>query len=187
MTNFIPKNDNGVATMDFECYPLELEDSWMFIHKLEDHFNYSYVFSMYKNNDFPKGTLIISPYFYHKYPDIHSLYTHQDKENGLYYGVSGWVNPKYRRRGFWYWYGIMTRVILWGNLGIHMDMGGDRDHKMEKSYQKIISSLKQEKIVENDGRAKQAETEMPRDVVFPYTWYNHRIGGKVETENKNET
>jgi hypothetical protein len=187
MTNFIPKNDNGIATGDFECYPTELENSWIFIHKLKNHSFYSYVFSMYHNDDLKTGTIVVSPYFYHKYPDVHSLYCHQDKDTGIYFGVSGWVNPKHRRKGWWFWYGLLTRIIFWGNFNIYVDAGGDRDKKMESFYQKATHIIKQKNKIENDGRSTQPEGEMQRDVVYPYTWYNHRIGGKIEKENLNET
>lgn len=186
MTKFIPKDDNGVATGDFECYPTELGNSWIFIHKLKDHKFYSYVLSMYKNDDLPRGTVIISPYFYHKYPHIHSLYLHPGK-SGTIYGVSGWVHPKYRRRGQWLWYGLLTRILFWGNLKIFMDIGGDRDKKMEASTRKMKEIIKQQSMVPNDGRMHQNDDEMPRDVVYPYIWYNHRVGGLIEKEIKDET
>lgn len=184
MTKFIPKEDGDVATGDFEKYPTELENSWILIHKLENHPFYSYMFSMYKNDDLPTGTIIMSPYFYHRYPEIHSLYYHKDEKTNTYFGVSGWVNPRYRRRGWWFWYGLMTRVIFWGNLNMYVDAGGDRDKKMEGFYQKATSAIKQKRKTENDGRANFPESEMQRDVAHPYTWYNHRVGGKIEKEDK---
>lgn len=187
MTNFVKKNINNVDVISIESYPTELESSWMYINKLSDHDHYSYVYSMYANNDLPKGTIVVSPYFYHKYPDIHSLYLHPTKESGIYYGVSGWVNPRHRRKGWWLWYGIMTRIIFLGNFNIEMDVGGDRDSKMEAAYQKVVKMLEHEKkAVKNDGRSQLPETEMQRDVVFPYTWYNHRIGGKIEREENGQ-
>lgn len=186
MTNFSLKNDNGIATAELESYPTELENSWIIVHKMKDHRFYAYMFCMYKNNDMPIGTIINSPYFYHRYPYIHSLYCHIDKELNTYFGVSGWVHPKHRKKGWWSWYSLLTRVIFWGNFKIYVDAGGDRDRKMENLYQKVTAMINQKNKTKNDGRVNQKEIEMQRDVASPHTWYNHRIGGKIEKED-NET
>lgn len=179
MTNFYPKMDGKVATADFECFPKELGNSWIFIHKFENHPLYSYLFSLYHNNDFEKGTVVMSPYIYHKYPDIYSVYAKPQKDD-IHYGIRVNVNPKFRGRGWWTWYGYLTRVIFWGTFGIHVDSTQERNTKIENFYQKATNAIGQNWKTENSGRNNYPDEEMPRDPAFPYIWYNNRIGGKNE-------
>jgi len=179
MTKFYPKNDNGVRTADFESFPVELKNSWILIHKFKNNPHYSYLFSMYHNDDYPRGTVVVSPYIYHKYPDIYSLYNHPN-DDGIYYGVRASVNPQYRGQGWWTWYGYMTRVIFWGTFGIHVDVTPDRNTKMEGFYQKATKGIGQELKTKNNGRMYYPDEEMPRDPAFPHIWHNNRVGGKNE-------
>lgn len=178
MTKFYPKVVDGVVTGDFECFPTELDNGWIFIHKFENHPMYSYLFSMYNNDDFPRGTVVVSPYIYHKYPDIYSLYA-KETEDGKYLGERAQINPRYRGRKWWTWYGYMTRIIFWGTFQKHIDATSERNNKMETFYQKAIKAFDQTWQLPNDGREKYPDEEMPRDPMFPYVWYNHRIGGKI--------
>lgn len=181
MTNFYPKKDKEVMTADFDSFPEELGNSWIMIHKFNNHRFYSYMFCMYHNDDFPRGTIIVSPYFYHKYPDIYSLYNHPD-DNDVYHGVRASINPIHRGKKWWTWYGYMTRVIMWGTFGIHVDVTADRNSKIENFYQKATAAIGQEWQIKNNGRLEYSDEEMPRDVAFPYTWHNNRIVEKVNNE-----
>lgn len=186
MTNFVAKKDGDVITGDLECFPHELENSWMVIHKFKNHNLNSYMICMYKNDDLPKGTVIYSPYFYHKYPDAHSIYLKENDENKIL-GSRIQINPRYRGRGWLKWYILMTRIIPWGNFGIHIDSVAERNAKLESSYLSVTNIAK-EKFglkdygLKNDGRSHYPENEMPRDTAHPETWYNHRIGGKIKKE-----
>lgn len=182
MTNIFPKMCGGVPTADLEKFPEELGNSWIFIHKFENHPFYSYLFSLYHNEDFPAGTVIISPYLYHRYPDIYSIYSKPD-ENNIYYGMRASINPRYRGQKWWNWYGYLTRIIFWGNLNIHVDVTSDRNKKMEQFYQNATALFEQNNKIKNDGRMYLPDEEMPRDPAFPYIWYNQRIGGKIYNEN----
>lgn len=182
MTNFKKKIDNGIVTLDFESFPKELGNSWIFIHEFKNHPFYSYLFSMYHNDDFPKGTIVVSPFFYHKYPDIYSLYSKKTDKN-IYLGERASVNPKYRGQTWWIWYAYMTRVIFWDILGIVVDITPDRNKKMEAFYQKYTTQYRtDEDNIENNGRMNYPSEEMPRDPAFPYIWYNNRISAKNKKE-----
>lgn len=181
MTNVTPKFDGKVLTADLDKFPEELGNSWIIIHKFENHPFYSYMFCMYHNDDFPAGTIIVSPYFYHKYPDVYSLYAKKNKDN-VYLGVRASVNPRHRGKGWWTWYAYLTRVIFWGNFKIVVDVTPDRNTKMENFYKKASKLFNHKNKTENDGRIKSPDQEMPRDSSFPYTWYNQRIGGKISHE-----
>lgn len=181
MTNFYSKNDNGVATVDLEAFPYELENSWMIIHKFKNHNFNSYMICMYNNNDFPRGTIIFSPYFYHKYPDVHSIYLKENDEK-KYLGSRIQINPFHRGKGWLKWYILLTRVVPWGNLGIVIDSVAERNAKLESSYQTVKKMGGQGNGLENDGRKNYPGNEMPRDTAHPETWYNHRIGGKISKD-----
>jgi hypothetical protein len=184
MTKFYPKIDGEVFTADFECFPKELENGWIFIHEFQDHKLLSHLFSMYKSNDFLRGTVIVSPYFYHKYPDIYSLYTKKTKD-GKYLGSRIQINPIHRGKKWLMWYAYMTRVIFWGTFKKHVDVVAERTAKIENFYSKATKSINQDQYLKNDGRKDFPDEEMGRDLAHPYVWYHHRIGGKIEKE-KNE-
>lgn len=189
MNNFTVKESfDKLSTGEFKNYPPELENSWIIFHKIDDHHQYAYMLCMYKNSDLPTGTIVESPYYYHRYPDVHSTYNHKDKITGKNFGVTGWVNPKYRRRGFWFWYSVFVWTILWNNFNIRIDAGGDRDKKMENFYNKVTKTIKQDSQTKNNGMKNfnLSDDQVQRDTSYPYTWYNHRIGGKVETEKESE-
>ena len=76
--------------------------------------------------------------------------------------------------------GYMTRVIMWGTFGIHVDVTPDRNTKMESFYQKATKGIGQELKTKNNGRMDYPDEEMPRDPAFPQIWHNNRIGGKNE-------
>lgn len=181
MTNFIPKTEGNIVTADFECFPTELENGWIFIHEFKNNKLFSNLFSMYKGDDFPRGTVVVSPYIYHRYPDIYSLYEQPNAE-GIILGSRGQINPRYRGRKWWTWYAYMTRVIFWGNFKKHIDVTPERNTKMETFYQKARKDFNQDWQMENTGRNKYPDEEMPRDPIYPYIWYNHRVGGKIEEE-----
>jgi hypothetical protein len=182
MTSFVAKDDNGVATADFECFPIELGDSWIFTHKFKSGGLHSFFISMYHNQDFPAGTVISSPYMYHKYPDVYSVYS-RPNEDGIYYGERASINPIHRGKKWWTWYGYMTRVIMWGTFGIHVDVTPDRNTKMESFYQKATKGIGQELKTKNNGRMNYPDEEMPRDPAFPYSWQNNRISKRIKNEN----
>lgn len=181
MTNFVTKIDGDVITLELECFPVELENGWIFIHEFENHKLFSNLFSMYKNDDFTRGTIIVSPYIYHRYPDIYSLYTHKTQDD-RYLGCRAQINPRYRGRKWWTWYAYMTRVIFWGNFKKHIDVVAERNTKMENFYQKGRKVFNQKWQLENDGRNNYPDEDMARDLAYPYVWYNHRIGGKIEKD-----
>lgn len=183
MTNIYPKFDGDILTADLDIFPSELGNSWIFIHEFGDnHPFYSYMFCLYHNDDFPAGTVVTSPYFYHRYPDIYSLYDKKN-EDGIYYGVRASVNPRYRRQGWWTWYAYLTRIIFWGNLGIVVDVTPDRNKKMDNFYENAANTFNHKEKIKNDGRVELPDTEMPRDVGFPYIWYNQRISERISNES----
>lgn len=177
MTNIYPKFDGKVLTADFEKFPQELGNSWIVIHKFDNHSFYSYMFCLYHNDDFPPGTVLMSPYFYHKYPDIYSLYTKENSE-GILFGIRASVNPKHRGKKMWTWYAYLTRILFWGNLGVIVDVTEDRNKKMDNFYEKASQVFNHKEKTKNDGRISYPSEEMPRDPAFPYIWHNQRIEGK---------
>jgi hypothetical protein len=174
------KKNNNVVTIDLDKFPEELENSWCFIHDFKNNHNmYSYMFCLYNNDDFPKGTVIISPYFYHKYPDIYSLYS-KPNEDKVMFATRVHVNPKHRGKQWMIWYAYITRDIFWNNFGFIADVTSDRNKKVESWYKRYTELSGQEMKTQNNGRMNYPSEEMPRDPAYPYIWYNNRISEKVK-------
>lgn len=163
---------NEIVIPNLEDYPQELENSWIHIYKVEDHFDISYIVSFYNNDDYPRGTIIVSPFLYHIYPDSYVIFNKDNLSTRIY------TNPVYRGRGYWKWIPQVLRCFFYNNFdNIYLDSSPERSMAGEKAYKKAIEIMKQKKIYVNNGRMKLGELEPPRDPSFPYIWYNNRIGG----------
>jgi hypothetical protein len=160
---------------EFNEYPKELENTWLHVYKVKDHFDLSYIVSFYKNNDYPRGTVIVSPFLYHKYPDGYVIF---DKQ---YFSSRIYGNPMYRGRGWWKWVPIVLRTFFYSNMNkIFVDATPERSMAGERSYKKALPYLKQKNPTINNGRMNLGEMEPPRDPTSPYIWYNNRVGGNRE-------
>lgn len=180
MTEVTPITVNGINLIDLSGFPDVLGNMWMHVHKINDSQTISCIVSFYKNDDFPAGTVIESPYIYHKYPDAYAMYALKS-EGGVYFGIRAYTNPFYRRNGWWRWIVFMLRIVLYSNFGMINEVSTDRNSILENVYKKAlkIGGQAYNKYF-NDGRMKFPNKEMPRDSGYPYVWYNNRIAGKIE-------
>jgi hypothetical protein len=177
MTNVVTNTVNEKKIPYLSSFPKELENVWVHVHKFENHPTLSLVVSLYKNDDFKKGTIIISPYFYHKYPDVYCVYT-KDVDGETHIGTRAYTNPKYRGRGYWKWFILFLRSFLYNNLQMYTDVSPERNSFMEKAYKNVQKTINYEyDKYKNDGKMYTKEYQEPRDPCFPDIWYNHRIGG----------
>lgn len=175
-TEIIPFYTNGVATPLFKEYPVEFGDSWICVTFLKDHPDLSLIAMLYKNNKYPKGTIIFSKYIHNDYPDMYYTLDKDHLANRVY------TNPMYRRRGYWKIFGSLMRSIIYNYNGIIPDGSADRANAVEKAYLAMVSIGKQAKWLPNNGRMFKhmgSEIEPPREPAYPYIWYNQRAGGKV--------
>ena len=173
-TIITPQETNGVATPHFSQYPTEFGHSWMQITFLKDHPDLSFAVCLYINNKYPNGTIIMSKHISNDYPDMYCTLDHNHKANRLY------TNPIYRKRGYWKILGTLMRSIMYSYNGVIADGSADRANAIEKAYLDMVRIGKQKKWLPNNGRMfshQGSEIEPPREPVFPYIWYNQRIGG----------
>jgi GNAT superfamily N-acetyltransferase len=184
MTDVVTNIINEKKIPYLSSFPEELENVWVHVHKFENHPTLSLVVSLYKNDDFKRGTVIVSPYFYHKYPDVYCIYT-KDIDGDTYIGARAYTNPKYRGRGYWKWFILFLRSFLYNNLQMYTDVSPERNSFLEKAY--VSAHIIAKKTITkyfNDGKMFTRDGKEPRDPCFPDIWYNQRVGGKVEENNK---
>lgn len=182
MTEYTFKEVNGVKLVDFSNFPEELENMWMAIHKFNNHGTLSAIAYIYKNDKYPPGTIVETPYMYHEYPDAYSVYL-KENEDGVFIGTRVYTNPKYRGRGWWKFLFGFLRDVLYTNFNMYTDSTEERTVAVEKMYQHAQKMLNQDAYNQNDGRFFVEEILPPRDPCYPEIWYNHRIGGKVNEIN----
>lgn len=179
--NFIDKER---FVFDIESVSKDLENLWMSIIEIKDHPFHSFAVAIYKNNDFEPGTIIVSKYFYHKYPDLYVVYNKENRTSRLY------TNPKYRKSGYWKYFAPILRNFFYFNLNIYSDFGTERSwlaHKMYLGLRKIIlekNNFLDEKYDKSVYKIMEnfTDKDVPRDPCFPNIWYNQRIGGVLNSE-----
>jgi hypothetical protein len=164
---------------DLESFPEEIKNTWMHIVKLDRHPHISYVVAIYKNDDFPEGTIILSPYFYHKYPDFYAL---EDKEVNAF---RIYTNPIYRGQKHWKGFPMILRNFFYYSCGIYSDVGKERSLSGEmlyKSLKKMADMPENEDPAPNNRTVVDSEVNPPRDPCYPNVWYNQRIERMISVE-----
>lgn len=180
MTEYYFEEMNGVKLVNFSNFPKELEGLWFSLHKFKDNSLLYAVVSIYKNNRHPSGTIIETPFMHNDYPDAYAIYLHENQE-GIVISTRIYTNPEYRGSGWWKLLFGFLRDFLYTNFDMHTDSTGERTVAVERIYKYAKDMVNQEDYTKNDGRINVPEILPPRDPCHPDTWYNHRIGGKNES------
>ena len=175
----VKKIDNEKVIFDFSSLPVQLKKMWAVITIIENHPLISFSLAIYKNDDYEEGTIIVSPYFYHKYPDLYAV------GNKEYNTVRIYTNPIHRRKSQWKIIALLFRSFFYSNLNIYSDIAEDRSPLGQKAYLELKQEVKKmgnldEKYFSTSGIIKNDfdEEKIPRDPCFPNVWYNNRIGGR---------
>lgn len=74
-------------------YPEELFGSWFCFTQLDDHPILAGICSVYFNDQYPSGTIIVSNYILDEYPDIYATWDKDYMSNKMF------VSPKLRKSG----------------------------------------------------------------------------------------
>lgn len=82
--SFIPK---------IKQYPEELSGSWFCFTQIDDHPILAGICSVYFNNNYPSGTMLVSNYILDEYPDIYATWDKDYMSNKMF------VSPKLRKSG----------------------------------------------------------------------------------------
>lgn len=169
---------DNIDMVNFNEVPYPIDSLWFHLHKLNNNSTSSWVLSAYHSDDFPGGTIIKSPYIYHKFPDFYVTYSFPDEEN-VYLATRTSINPKYRGNGWIKPFILFIKTFLYNNFNILTDISTERNMAIERAYIAIHKMGKRlYKKYKNDGTMFGKMVEMPRDPCYPSIWYNHRIGGK---------
>lgn len=182
MTSFFFEEQNGVKLVNFNKFPEELGNMWISVHKFKNHGMLYAVVSMYQNDMYPPGTIIETPYMYNDYPDAYSVYVKKN-EQGIFIGTRIYTNPKYRGNKWWKYLLGFLRDFLYTNFDMYTDVTPERTLAGEKIFKNAQKMLNQNTLNKNDGRMYVEEILPPRDPCYPETWYNHRIGGRIDESN----
>jgi hypothetical protein len=173
---------DGVKLANFSSFPKELGNMWLSFYKFKNHGMLHAVVCMYQNDLYPPGTIVESPYMYNDYPDAYSVYRKMNDDK-IFIGTRIYTNPEFRGNGWWKYLIAFLRDFLYTNFEMYTDAGKERTLAGEKIFRNAQNMVNQYTSNENDGRMNSQEILPPRDPCYPETWYNHRIGGRVNELN----
>jgi len=86
-------NESIKFSLDIREYPKELSGSWFCFTKIEDHPILAGICSVYFNDKYPSGTMVVSNYILDEYPDIYATWDKDYMSNKMF------VSPKLRKSG----------------------------------------------------------------------------------------
>lgn len=154
-------------------FPKELDGFWVHVCVEPDHKDFTYIISIYKNNQYPTGTLIFSKYLPYAYPDMYVCI------DSNYYTIRMYTSPLYRRRGYWVLFGVFFKSFFATQLNVHLEAPPDRSKLADRIYARArkLAGQTYSTPVLRGGRIDQDEMEPPRDPAFPLIWFGQRIGG----------
>lgn len=166
---------DGISLVELSEYPSELGQSWIHASFINGSvINLSV--SLYKDNMYPEGTIIVSEFIRNKYPD---MYTLQKFEEDSFVSDRMYTNPIYRRLGYWKYLAGLLRSVFYTNFNLVIEGSKNRSPVADKFYKKISRVLSHNSpnspII--GGRLFMNEQEPPRDPTSPVIWYEQRIGG----------
>lgn len=87
------KNINSSFKIKLEEYPKELTGSWFNFTILEDHPILAGICSVYFNETYPSGTIVVSEKIINQYPDIYATWDKNYRAGRMF------VSPKLRKNG----------------------------------------------------------------------------------------
>jgi hypothetical protein len=163
---------DGAQYLQFD-FPKELDGFWVHVCVELDSSSFTYIVSIYKNNDYPTGTVIISKYLPYAYPDMYGCFDKGYQVQRMY------TNPIHRRNGYWVPFGVFLKKFFAEQFGVNVDGTGDRSKQTDRIYARTRAVLGDASYVPpiKGGRIEYDEAEPPRDPAFPLIWFGQRIGG----------
>ena len=177
MIDFFPEIIDETIVFDIKSKPENLENFWCVITKISRHPFISQAIAVYVDKKFPSGTIIVSKYFYHRYPDFYVIY---DKNNNA---IRLYTRPKYRGNKNWEYFAFLFKNFFYFNLGENTNLAEDRSEIAQKMYLKLTKSILEkdeslEDFLFSPAKIREdfSEDKVPRDPCFPYIWYNQRMG-----------
>lgn len=163
---------NGAQYLNFS-FPEKLTGFWVHVCVEPDNPGYTYIVSIYKNDAYPTGTVILSKYMPYEYPDMYMCV------DTNYQAIRVYTNPIHRRNGYWVAFGVFFKTFFAEQFGVDLEAPFDRSKWTDKIYNKARKIYGQSFVtpVLRGGRIDQDEMEPPRDPAFPLIWFGQRIGG----------
>ena len=165
-------NLNGAQIVQSN-FPAELKGFWVHVCVEPDHKDFTYIISIYKNNQYPTGTVILSKYLPYEYPDMYVCISSN------YLTVRMYTSPLHRRNGYWVLFGVFLKSFFSTHLGVELEAPPDRSKLADRIYARArkVAGQTFATIPLRGGRIDQDEMEAPRDPAFPLIWFGQRIGG----------
>lgn len=169
---------DGISLVELSEYPPELGQSWIHASFIKTNV-IDLSISLYRDNTYPKGTIIVSEFVSNKYPD---MYTLQKFEENNFVSDRMYTNPVYRRLGHWKYLAGLLRSVFYTNFNLVIEGSRNRSPVADKFYKNISRVLKHNSPNSPimSGRIFMNEQEPPRDPTSPVIWYEQRIGGFIE-------
>lgn len=165
-------NLNDAQYLQFN-FPEKLTGFWVHVCVKPDHKTFTYIVSIYKNNQYPTGTVILSEYLPYTYPDMYMCVDNK------YHAIRVYTNPTHRRNGYWVSFGVFFKSFFATQFGVDLEAPFDRSRVTDRIYAKArrIAGQAFATPTLKGGRIDQDEMEPPRDPAFPVIWFGQRIGG----------
>jgi len=161
----------------FNKYPESLQNSWVLITIFDAKNTLGGVCSLYINDKFPKGTIIISKKIYNDYPDAYITFDKNGSFNRIY------TSTKYRKNGIMKYLGNLLKTILFAKYKLYLDTAKTHNavgHEVMKSG--INMALKmdiKDRVTEtpywkDPPLIHQIDLMEYRDPMSPSYWYDIR-------------
>jgi hypothetical protein len=165
-------NSNGAQYLHHNL-PAELDGFWVHVCVEPDQKDYTYIVSIYKNDEHPTGTIVLSKYLPYAYPDMYVCIDNN------YHTVRMYTNPIHRRNGYWVLFGAFLKPFFAKQFNVELEAPSDRSKLADRIYARarLLAGQTFATTPLRGGRIDQDEMEPPRDPAFPLIWFGQRIGG----------
>lgn len=161
----------------FNKYPESLKNSWVLITIFDEKNNLGGVCSLYINNKFPTGSIIISKKIYNDYPDAYITFDKDGSFNRIY------TRREYRKSGIMKYLGNILKTIMFAKYGLHINTAKTHNlegHEVMKSGINLALNMKEKDLVVDTTYWKdpkfihQTNLMEYRDPMAPFYWYDIR-------------
>lgn len=176
------ENISSVAIEDkifvtFNKYPESLKNSWVLITIFDEKNTLGGVCSLYINDKFPTGKIIISKKIYNDYPDAYITFDKDGSFNRIY------TSTEYRKSGIMKALGNVLKTIMFAKYGLYLNTAkthNEEGHEVMKSGINMALNMERKDNVldtpywKNPTFIHKVNLIEYRDPISPSYWHDIR-------------